>query len=379
MDKMCIDDDDVGLEDNSSSNCPSDVSYFNLNYEISKINALTIFKDNLIKNIIKYFRFHGVYEDKKIEKQLLNQFPNWFFKLNIDNKIKEFLPIDIFDIQYTLDYTLSERNIIKKNNFDPRLLKFDYESIKNNEYVKMIHKKQVGIHVIYTIETNFKLEEQLPLYLKQHKLLMERFKKHGVGMGVGIDMNKFDEFLCILLKRYKFLGGIHNHLSVPKPVNDLLNIQFELFGTPLNTRADHFCSPFPDYEKYFGSHGSMFDYKLQSGVVYSANPPFDEYLICKMIQKLMKEIPGLHNTEVYMTSPNWVKDFPALDALKASSKLVHDYEILNNMFYPYYNYYTNKFVVIVDTVFVSMGSPDRVKQVVDFSRIKPLWYNIQKT
>ena len=102
-----------------------------LDLEINKIKALNIFKRRLIHNILKYFRYHQVFDRKRyIERQMYNLFPNWFFQLNMDGKIIDFTPQAPLVVQDNLDYIFRERRVLKRADFDPKLLTFDEGFIK---------------------------------------------------------------------------------------------------------------------------------------------------------------------------------------------------------------------------------------------------------
>ena len=70
-------------------------SYPRLDAEINKIRALSSFKNNLIEHVIRYFKAHKIYHGGKlkyIRRQMMNHFPNWFFKLNNEGKVIDFIP-----------------------------------------------------------------------------------------------------------------------------------------------------------------------------------------------------------------------------------------------------------------------------------------------
>jgi Phosphorylated CTD interacting factor 1 WW domain len=339
--------------------------YKMINYEINKIKALNIFKYRLIHNILKYFRYHKLYDKKcYIEHQLSNHFPNWFFQLNVKN----FIPLTPFQIQENLDYIFGERKIEKRVDFDVRLLLFDVKYIKNITCIVSILKKVQINYVYYALNTNVGIYNLMPISIIQYDHLMRNYTGPN---------DRFDEYLCIILARYKFLGGLNNHLSVPPNVYKFMNINCELFGSPLNTVCNKYCSPFFEYEQYFGSLGSFFNYKLQTNMVYGVNPPFSANIITKMVQKIEYELTMVKNITLYIIIPKWDDNFDGFDILKKSkfSKTPECIELSKKM-YPYYNYFKLQYVSVVDSLLIILSNADNFKTPTD---IKNEWQHYQST
>lgn len=322
--------------------------YQELNREINKIIALDIFKKKLINNIIKYFAYHNVKNQNllfNIKKQMNNNFPNWFFNMNNKGKIKKFIPLELFDIQHNLDYIFKDRNIRKIKDFDKELLMFKINYVKNITFVIDI---QINItnNVTYTLITSNSHRTLLSISNYQYN----RLKRLYSGPS-----DKFDEYLSIILARYQFLGGMNNHLSVPPIIYEHLNINFELFGTPLNTNYDHYCSPFFDYEQYFGSSGSFFNLQLNSNFRYAANPPFNTELIEKMSTHLLSQLNKNTNLVIYLTIPQWNDDFKGFDIINKSSYIIYK-KILESHKYLYYDFYHDNYVNVINTYFILLSN-----------------------
>jgi hypothetical protein len=70
---------------------------------------------------------------------------------------------------------------------------------------------------------------------------------------------------------------------------DKLEIDFELFGSALNTNLNYFCSVFYDIEWVFGSLNNYFDTKIISGY-YEINPPFNRKICDQCLIKTYNEL-----------------------------------------------------------------------------------------
>lgn len=332
--------------------------YPTLDYEINKIRALSSFKNNLIEHIIRYFKAHKIYHGGKlkyIRRQMMNHFPNWFFKLNIEGKVTDFLPQAPLEIQTNLDYIFNENQIEKKADFDPKMLTFNPKFIKDELQIREIITKTNKIKITNTEYVNYKLINNgptwtlLPITKEQYLNMKKRYQGPP---------GQFDEYMAIILLRYKFLGGINNHLSIPPSIYNQLNIDTELFGSPFNVNSRSYCSPFPDIEKHFGSSGSFTELPLKSNSVYVANPPYDVQIVKDMTDKFERELKELENTTIYITIPLWRQDFPAHDMLMKSSFLKDSCELEKSK-YPFYHYFKSRLIPASDTYLIVLSTGDQ--------------------
>lgn len=339
------------------------MDYQELNRELNKIKALDIFKTALIDHIIKYYISHNVTDLhllNAIKRQMTNNFTNWFFNMNIEGKLLDFIPIDYFSIQDNLDYLFKNKNIKKIYDFDKNKLYFDIKSIKN---VVNIIKIKVNI--------KNKVEYELISGDVCYSLLtISRFQYDHLTDLYNGPSDKFDEYLSIILSRYKFLGGMNNHLSIPPEIYSYLGINFELFGTPFNTTRYQYCSPFPDYEKYFGSVGSFFDWKFKDHCIYGANPPFSANLIEKMSIKFLDILETNSDIQIYLTVPQWEIDFKGLDIIK-KTKYCKYIKSLNCNRYPYYDYFREKYVPAINTYIILLSNNNNNNFKTDFIKYWP--------
>ena len=68
-------------------------------------------------------------------------------------------------------------------------------------------------------------------------------------------------------------------------LKDLFGVSAELFASPMNSYLTNYCSVFPDLDSKFGSSGSFWHFNPTEGS-YEANPPFVQYLMVKMVQRM---------------------------------------------------------------------------------------------
>jgi hypothetical protein len=164
-----------------------------------------------------------------------------------------------------------------------------------------------------------------------------------------------DVCLMLLLARYKACGSTNNHSSVPPAVIKFTEAKTELFGSPLNTSTEQYCSPFPELESSFGSMGSFFSFKFTSGV-YFVNPPFDEELMTKASLRIVEVLSSKMAITVIVVLPAWdvksqnefhgkvftSKEYEALKIFNESGFL-RSSEILRYQHHKFYDYYSGEY------------------------------------
>ncbi|KAL0274131.1 UNVERIFIED_CONTAM: hypothetical protein PYX00_006629 [Menopon gallinae] len=154
------------------------------------------------------------------------------------------------------------------------------------------------------------------------------------------DDKKFEQFLprvWCLLKRYQAALGRSNNMqaalgpggpgatqaALAPPVFECLQkmfgVTFECFASPLDCYFKQYCSWFADTDSYFGSRGSIFEFKPITGS-FEANPPFCDELLEGMVnhfEKLLSESTEPLSFIVFL--PEWRDPAPsALLRLEAS-------------------------------------------------------------
>ena len=99
----------------------------------------------------------------------------------------------------------------------------------------------------------------------------------------------FHRDLFALLLRYRTLGGAGLQAAIPAQVfavlQEALEVDCELFASPLNCTCRRYCSAFKDVDTVFGSLGSCFEYFPDQGS-FQANPPFTDAVVHRMFNHL---------------------------------------------------------------------------------------------
>jgi len=156
---------------------------------------------------------------------------------------------------------------------------------------------------------------------------LEQLYRYGCA-----DDRKFEHFLTrvwMLVKRYQgYFGstpgeGAQNQGAVPVTVLECIHknfgVTFECFASPLNCYFRQYCSAFPDIDSYFGSRGTVMDFKPHCGS-FEANPPFCEELMDATIvhfERLLEDT--LEPLSFIVFLPEWREPAPpALLKLEAS-------------------------------------------------------------
>jgi hypothetical protein len=91
---------------------------------------------------------------------------------------------------------------------------------------------------------------------------------------------------------YRIAGG--HHAALPAAVFDVLRygslqVEAEVFASPLNCRYTTFCSAFRDVDKDFGSLGSFFEFSPRDGS-FEVNPPFETALVSRVAARLERNL-----------------------------------------------------------------------------------------
>jgi hypothetical protein len=189
-------------------------------------------------------------------------------------------------IQY-MDY-LQRKNIeliIIKDFIDKKIrLMCTY---KNNTYQVVIHSK------VYN-----RLKIKLIIFGKDYEIM-----KDYTG---NLD-NLLDQYIFCLVFRYSYMDSGNQQLAINQHIKDIYKkcgVNFELFGSAINTVSTHYCSLFYDIEKYFGSNGNFFDINIEKGV-YWCNPPYDDTIMTNAVNKLIDIIELNKEVAFIVTIPIW--------------------------------------------------------------------------
>lgn len=198
---------------------------------------------------------------------------------------------------------------------------------------------------------------------------------------------KMDFYIWAILFRYQILGSNNNQLAVlPRILNQLqkdFNLDFECFGSAINSNFSQFNSLYYDIEKYFGSRGNFFNFFPINGT-YSFNPPYQLDIINDSIERLMffLDKANSNNEELsfIITIPIWdeegkeqlnnnnikYNEFTAMKKIR-SSKYLKALRMLSKEDFTYidHNFYLFKNTTIQNTYVIVLSTSDKM----DFSKI----------
>lgn len=199
------------------------------------------------------------------------------------------------------------------------------------------------------------------------------------------NINDFDKYMALLTVRYSILGTENQHLSFPPSIMKKLNVNVELFGTPLNVSSSRFCSPFPDIERYFGSIGNFFHTNMKSSTVYTFDPPYVEELMDNATERLLSQLDKINNFIVIVNIPVWdsetqrkydFKDyhmrFKTYEMLR-DSKYLHSETVAYKFKNKYYNYFTNTYIPVSNTHLMIL-TDRRIKY--NAESLREMWENL---
>ena len=119
--------------------------------------------------------------------------------------------------------------------------------------------------------------------------------------------NILDQYIFCLTFRYSYMDSGNQQLAINQSIKDMYKkcgVDFELFGSAINTISRHYCSLYYDIEKYFGSKGNFFDLNIEKGV-YWCNPPYDDTIMKKTVDKIVNTLETTDDVAFLVTIPIW--------------------------------------------------------------------------
>lgn len=176
--------------------------------------------------------------------------------------------------------------------------------------------------------------DQVKIPVKLYEKVVNRYQINTKNTNNKHKNFDLDTIIWCLIKRYIYLKSYNQQLAVHpttmKQMQENYGVQFELFGSVLNTFNTNYCSLFYDLEKYFGSKGSLYYFTPISGA-YSVNPPFDEMIIKNTAQKLVNNLSESQNTlRFFIWIPIWdakgIETCAHTQKFKKNASLYGEYE-----------------------------------------------------
>ena len=355
------------------------------------INILSFYKRNIIDDMIK--NEEKIYIDKYIFNvgDAINKTKYLFGKSILEllkvtptnvllNKMYKMFSGYYFDsiMFYGLDdiipkgfkFSYSDiKYIIEKYNLNVVITEEDYDNFtkKLYKYFRItLNKDSPSVYVKFNND-KFIMDSYSKTYIKlfdisriQINNLRSRYKGEN-----------FYKDVVNLLFIYSSISSVNNHLSIPPLLLSKLNIDVELFGTPLNTTLNKFCSPFYSIEKNFGSQGNFFDFTLNSNKNYTYNPPYVDELMFEASKYLKTQINNINNYFIVGVFPAWEKEFRGFDVIKSISTF-KEFTKLDHEEYSYYDYYSDSLIPVCHTFLFIITDREEYK---DLNEIKKEWKN----
>lgn len=414
-----------GRMEHNSKKTASIVKYEMLTKSTSKnvllFDYINDFRKLVVRNITSYI-FTCIFGKNKIKNINLikdriyrsynDMFILWMFDANMENKLSDYIPIGNIINKENILYTLAQEGSINAELANKCIDKWDTNtyynaltSLRNNVRENIpckieLIKNDDKYTFVRVIESGGirNIDKQLKIHISniQYNRLWQLYNMYYEK--IDEPNATFIENAYFITAKYNLLGGINNNLSVPDIVDATIfntaDLQvakhrldyMELFGSPLNTRTDKYCSPFIDEKEIFGSMGSFFNYDLTPGV-YMANPPFDNNLMLKMAERLVAQLKNSKGAiYIIITLPVWdpetqeklkVKNyktpFPAFDLLSKSEYLLA-HEVLTRD-YKYYNYFTESYSHVTPSHLLLLSNQQISGRVI-LAEIKKNWQKL---
>lgn len=331
--------------------------------ELLNLVALEKYKKRLFCHVSKYLCKFLEVDVRTSYKIVRKAFGCWYFDGIRSGRVVDFLPttdiVKVEDLIYLFD------KMGKK--YEP------YEPFRHTFYIKAWKGPTPKVIKTSHIDTN-----KVEFVCGSYKCVISSGQYNRLKMLYNGPPGYIDCNIMILLMRYEIPGTKNNHLSIPPSLFDREDNIVELFGSPLNTFCDRYCSPF-NTDKCFGSLGSFFEYKFTSDSVYIANPPFVEDIMIDMSHILIRALNGIDNITVYTILPAWDQKvsnqkYVALELLK-ESEYVLSHDILDKSTYPFFDYFEDKFIPVSDVHLIVLSN-NKTSEISCSKTIKRKWEQI---
>ncbi|CAD2101357.1 conserved Plasmodium protein, unknown function [Plasmodium vinckei] len=219
------------------------------------------------------------------------------------------------------------------------------------------------------------------------------YKQNGILIKNRNNMfvQNFYYLTLFLLMRYHTLLGSAKHSGlqscIPKRVMTLLykelKVERECFSSPFNAILQKYCSFFPDIDTFFGSTGNFFNFNFQNGV-YEVNPPFDIFLINKLIVYILHNLKKEKYELTFFVIIPLINDKNYFYELLLSSPYLSSFFLLKHDLYTFstslFEIREEEYISNCDCfVFILQNEKAKIKTVIDQNtmlKIKKSWENI---
>ncbi len=259
--------------------------------------------------------------------------------------------------------------------------------------LKMIHEgpfeklKSVPIHIKfdgkYVNMTRGDLVKEKPI-----KISIVQYNRAKSIFTLKMNLDLFHKYLFLISSRYAKIGSTNNHCSMPPRVIDFTMSKMELFGSPINTCSQQYCSPFYDIEYIFGSAGTFFNFEFSPGV-YSLDPPYDDTIMTEAIKRAIEALENIKEITFICCIPVWDEvsqkkynlplhrkgDFKAFELAEQSGFLSSN-EVLDRSEHPFYHYFLDQYIGVSHTHLLVLSNNNNYQ--LTARDIKDKWTEIVK-
>lgn len=212
---------------------------------------------------------------------------------------------DMFDLHTWIEdviMRLKSLHMIINDNIEPFTVIEDNDTFTFKINVELVKQSLRGKVSKYIQRHLFENDKIFTLNREMYDRVQRRYVKNEYG---------FHNLLLCCLIRYESLGSGANQYMVDlryKEALEKFGMQFECFASVFNCYYPYYCSMFYDLERHFGSCGSFMALNLKQGL-YMANPPYTEYLLYRMYDKIKLALSSSTPIACIMSIPKW-KAFP---------------------------------------------------------------------
>jgi hypothetical protein len=185
-------------------------------------------------------------------------------------------------------------NYSQRTNVDLKIIK-EYIDIKIK--LSCEYKKNTYQVIIYS-KVYTRLKTKLIMFGMKYQILKNYEDNYD---------ELLDQYIFCLVFRYSYMDSGNQQLAINQYIKDMYKkcgVDFELFGSAINTISTNYCSLFYDIEKYFGSNGNFFDIQIKSGI-YWCNPPYDDTIMSNAVDKIVGFLESDLNVAFLITIPIW--------------------------------------------------------------------------
>lgn len=327
-----------------------------LNTIVSKNKLIKLFKYNKINEMVQKWCWHQ-YNNKTCQDAVIPYvtnnkyvFSNFFEDINyiLSSDIEESHPIFVQLIDNVISFL--EQYWLHFKSLQATIENYDICISKKKNIISFKHNNSTILSI--------------------HKILYNRLLEKLKHTSPNI--SNVNEFIFCLVFRYSYIDSGNQQLAVHKKIKDIFKfcgVDFELFGSGLNTWSTKYCSLFYDIEQYFGSKGNFFDIDINKGI-YFCNPPYDNVIMENAAKKLISILDNKKDVCFIVTIPIWdnktsevqpkkilrnynkdydyslFKDYPVYSILK---KYIKDELIIPKISIPYFNHKLHTFIYAVNT------------------------------